>query len=205
MSLYKRREKFNGLSIKVGTLFAKVGMSPNQWTLLTLIPAIIAAYMLTLDQFIVSAILFIIAAFIDMIDGAVARVTGKASLFGAYLDTLIDRYVEAIIIFGLLLASLPSLNYAGISISATIWIFIYFFGSTMTTYAKAAAKEKGLVEKELNGGILERADRLILLFVGMVLAQFDPFFLTFIIAVLAILSNVTVIQRIRIASKMRMA
>ena len=75
-----------------------------------------------------------------MVDGAVARVTKTASKFGAYLDTIVDRYVEAIIAFGLLFAALP-----GFYIPAYAWIFLYLFGGMMTTYAKAAAKEGGHV------------------------------------------------------------
>lgn len=192
--MYRNRENFSRLSVKVGVLFAKLGLSPNAWTLLTIIPTLLAFWMLTKEQFLFAAGWFIIAAFIDMVDGAVARVTGRATKFGAYLDTMMDRYVEGIIIFGLLFASLPA-----VYIPAYAWIFLYFFGGFMTTYAKSAAKEKELVEKELRGGLLERAERLIILFVGMLLAAYNPLYLTYIIAVLAVLSNITALQRIWIA------
>ena len=72
----------------------------------------------------------------------------------------------------------------------------------MTTYVKAAAKEKELVEKELKGGLLERAERLIILFIGILLAYFDKFYLTYIIVVLAVLTNISALQRIIIAKKL---
>lgn len=196
MALYKNRDRFSKLSVKAGIIFAKLGIPPNAWTLLTIIPALVAFWMLANEQFLYAAAWFIIAAFIDMIDGAVARVTGRATRFGAYLDTMMDRYVEGIIIFGLLFASLP-----GFFIPAYAWIFLCFFGSFMTIYAKSAAKEKELVEKELTGGLLERTEQLIILFIGILLAAYKPLYLTYVIAILAVLSNITALQRAWIAKK----
>lgn len=196
MTLYRRRDKFAGFSVKVGIVFSKIGLSPNQWTLLSLVPITVAFYYLMNEEFLLAAVFFIISSFIDLIDGSVARVTGRVTKLGAYLDTIVDRYIEGIIIFGLLFASLPDLF-----IPAYAWLFIYFFGAMMTTYVKAAAKEKELVEKELRGGILERAERLIILFIGILLASFDKFYLTYVIVVLAILANLSALQRIAIAAR----
>lgn len=196
MTLYKRRDKFTGFSVKVGILFSKFGLSPNKWTLLSLVPIIIAFYYLMTEQFLFAAVFFIISSFIDLIDGSVARVTGRVTKLGAYLDTVVDRYIEGIIIFGLLFAGLPDLF-----LPIRAWLFIYFFGALMTTYVKAAAKEKELVEDELKGGLLERAERLIILFVGILLAHFDTSYLTYIIVVLAILTNISALQRIYLATR----
>jgi len=201
MVLYKNRQKFAGFSVKVGIVFSKLGLSPNQWTLFTLVPTFVALYFLIKESFLLAAVFFIVASFIDVVDGSVARVTGRVSKLGAYLDTIIDRYVEGIIIFGLLFASLPNLVIAEFSFPLSALVFIYFFGSFMTTYAKAAAKEKGLVEKELKGGILERAERLIILFIGILLAIYNPLYLTYVVALLAVLTNVSAIQRIVIACR----
>lgn len=195
MTFYKNREKFGGMSITIGRIFSKFGLSPNTWTLISLIPALAAIYYLSQADFLTAAILFIIAAFLDMVDGAVARVTGRATKKGAYLDTVVDRYVEAFIIFGLLFAGLPGFY----GIPAFAWIFLYFFGGIMTTYVKAAAKEKNLTEKEIRGGLLERAERLIILFVGILLAVINPLWLTYVIVALAVLSNLSALQRIGIA------
>jgi archaetidylinositol phosphate synthase len=195
--MYKRRERFSGLSIKIGIAFSKLRISPNQWTLLSIIPALIAMYFLANSQFIYAAVLFILSSFMDLIDGSVARITGKASRLGAYMDTIVDRYVEGIIIFAMLFASLPDFY-----IPVYAWIFLYMFGSLMTTYSKSAAKEKELIiGKELKGGLLERAERLIILFIGILLAVIQPIYLTYVIVILAVLSNISAIQRIVIATK----
>lgn len=196
MTLYKRREIFLNISIKVGIFFSKFQLSPNQWTLLSIIPALIALYFLIYGQFLAAAVFFIISAFMDLIDGSVARVMGKASRLGAYLDTIMDRYVEGIIVFALLFSGLP-----GFYLPVYAWIFLYIFGSLMTTYTKSAAKEKELVYEELKGGILERAERMIILFIGILLASIEPVYLTYVIVILAVLSNVSALQRIWIATR----
>jgi phosphatidylglycerophosphate synthase len=198
MALYKRRNLFSNFSIRIGTVFSKLGLSPNQWTLLSIIPALAAFYFLVYREFLLAALFLIISGFFDLIDGSVARVMGRVTKKGAYLDTIVDRYVEFIIVLGLLFASLPDFY-----LPIHAWILIYIFGAMMTTYAKAAAKEKELVRDEIKGGLLERAERLIILFVGILLASFEPLYLTYIIAILAVLSNVSAIQRILVAVRAR--
>jgi phosphatidylglycerophosphate synthase len=177
-------------------MFARLPLTPNQWTLVSIVPAVASAYYLIVQQFLYAAFLFAAASFLDLVDGSVARVTGRVTKKGAYLDTIIDRYIEAILVFGLLFASLPLPNPL-----PSAWLFAYLFGAMMTTYAKAAAKEKNLVEEELRGGLTERAERLILLFSGILLGAFDKTYLAYTIMLLAILSNITALQRIYIAAK----
>ena len=186
------RKRFSFLSIKVGMVFSKLPLTPNQWTLISVLPAIASAYFIINQQFLHAAFLFGMASFLDLVDGSVARVTGRVTKKGGYLDTIIDRYIEGMIIFGLFFVPLPIPN-------ATAWLFLYLFGSMMTTYAKAAAKEKGLTEEELRGGLTERAERLILLFAGLLVANISKTYLGYVIIILAILSNVTAFQRIYIA------
>ncbi|MFH1256882.1 MAG: CDP-alcohol phosphatidyltransferase family protein [Candidatus Diapherotrites archaeon] len=194
--LYRNRERFEKLSVKIGIAFSKIPFSANAWTLISILPAIAAFWFIFQQQFVFAAVSLIVAAFLDFVDGSVARVTGTVSKFGAFLDTIVDRYIEAIIVFALLFVSLPFFF-----IPAVAWLFLYFFGAMMTTYVKAAAKEKELVEKELKGGLLERAERMILLFAGIIAASIDLSFLVYVIAFLAVLSNFTALQRIWIAKK----
>jgi archaetidylinositol phosphate synthase len=194
MVLYKHRERFEDLSIKVGILFSKARLSPNHWTLLSLLPVSGALYYLSQGLFLPAALLFLATAFIDLVDGSVARVTGRVSKLGAYLDTVVDRYVEFIVILGVLLAGIP-----GFLLPSSLWVLLYLFGAMMTTYSKAAAKEKGLVSSEIRGGIFERAERLIVLFAGLVLASFNPIYLTYVVILLAFATNLTALHRIGIS------
>lgn len=140
---------------------------------------------------IAAAAFFLLAVFFDFIDGAVAKFENKATKTGAYLDTICDRYVEGIILFGFLFLSLPKFGF-----EAEIWIFLALFGSLMTTYAKAAAKEKELAVEELKNGWLGRPERAILIFLSLILGIFNFSLIIFPIVILALLSNFTALQRI---------
>jgi len=188
--LSKHKDKFRGFEKAVANVFSKLPLSPNVWTLLSLVTAIISVYFISTNNLLIAAIILLITAFVDVIDGAVARATGRATKFGAYLDTVVDRYVEGLIILSLLLVALPVFL-----IPASIWIGLYLFGSLMTTYVKAAAKEQEIVRSELRGGLLERAERLLILFVGLVLGSLNAFWLTYVLVVLAVLTNLTALQK----------
>jgi len=194
--LNQHREYFNKISIKIGMLFSKVGLTPNHWTLLSILPAIFSAYFLPQFNFPLAAIFFGVAALLDFIDGSVARVTGRVTKFGAYLDTIVDRYIELIIIVGLFFVPLPD-----VFLPHRFWLILFVFGGTMTTYVKAAAKEKDLVTTELKGGTFERAERLIILFFAIFAAYFNTMFLSAAIVALAIGSNITAFERIWKAKK----
>ncbi|MBU0953425.1 MAG: CDP-alcohol phosphatidyltransferase family protein [Nanoarchaeota archaeon] len=191
MTLYRSRDRFKQFSVKVGILFARIGLSPNQWTLISIVPIAVAFFYLISEQFLKAAVFLAIAAFIDVVDGAVARVTGRVTKLGAYLDTMVDRYIEGAVLFGLLFASLPRV-YAPME----GWIFLLLFGAIVTTYAKAAAKEKDITQTEIRGGILEHTDRMIVLFVAILAAAFfGKLVLSYAIIVLAILANISALQR----------
>lgn len=174
----------------IGKKFAILGISPNTWTLISLLFAIAASFLILNYYFLLGAIFIVVSGIIDLIDGAVARETKKVTKFGAYLDTVVDRYNEFLYILPLVF-----LTWRPILFDFNIWIFLYLFGSLMTTYVKAAAAEKG-VKKELRGGILERAERVGLYTIGLMIAEFNLSIFQYLIVILAILSNITAIQRI---------
>jgi phosphatidylglycerophosphate synthase len=198
MSLYSNRRKFSGLYDSIGDAFAKIGLSPNHWTGLSLVFVIIAAYALVKGMFLEAGLLFIISSFLDVVDGAVANATGKASKQGAYIDTITDRYVEFIIILGILLVGLPAFV-----IPSNAWVLLALFGSMMLTYAKSAAKEKDLTGqgKELIGRIMARAERLLILIAGIIAASINPVYLTYAVAFLAVATNISALLAIRMALK----
>ncbi|HLD83401.1 MAG TPA: CDP-alcohol phosphatidyltransferase family protein [archaeon] len=182
-----KREKFAFLEKAIGPAFSF--LPANVWTLISIIFSIGTAYFLVMQQFLYAGTALFITGVLDMVDGAVARATKKAGPKGAYLDTVVDRYAEGIIAFGLLLSGLPL-----ISLPAYQWIFIYFFGASMTTYAKAAFAEK--TGRSIGGGLVERPERLVALAAGTFLAAINPEYLMYIIIILAVLANVTAVQRI---------
>ncbi|MFA5742661.1 MAG: CDP-alcohol phosphatidyltransferase family protein [Candidatus Paceibacterota bacterium] len=191
------RDLFLGLEKVVADFFSPMPFTPNQYSFSSVIFAFICFYFLTKQDLPWAIIFFLLAAFMDFVDGAVARRKNLATKKGAYLDTVFDRYVEAVLLFGFLFLLLPQVlffpNY--------IWIFLILFGSMMTTYAKSAAKEKELTAKELKGGLMSRGERSIFYLLAMAIGIFCAEGMVWMLIIMAILTNLTALQRIRSAIK----
>jgi len=186
-------------SVKIGRIFAKVGLSPNAWTVLALVPAAAGFFALIYNQLLLGALLFMASGLIDAIDGAVARVTGAVTNLGAFLDGVIDRYVELMMYMGILV--FLSNNYTlDILMPHYYWVSLLIFGALMPTFVRAYADHRGVVTEPEDhrrmGGLLERAERLCFIFAGMVLGYFDTVFFIYMVAATAVLSNITAFQRI---------
>jgi len=82
---------------------AVLGLSPNAWTMLSLVPALAGIAALIEGRLAWGLVLFSLSAFIDIVDGTVARVTHQASKKGAFIDGIVDRYVELLLYLGLML------------------------------------------------------------------------------------------------------
>mgnify|MGYP005851037027 CR=1 FL=1 len=190
--LGEKREKFEKISQGTGRVFSKLGLTPNHYTLVSLGFVLVSFYFLINQRLILALVFFLLTAFLDFIDGAVAKFLQKETKKGAYLDTICDRYVEGIILLGFLFLPLKGFLF----LPAKIWIFLAFFGSLMTTYSKAAAKEKDLVLMEIKKGFLGRPERIILIILAIFLGIFNLSWLLYPIIILAIFSNLTALQRI---------
>jgi phosphatidylglycerophosphate synthase len=179
---------------------AALGLSPNAWTLISIVPAVGGMAALMGGRLGWGLLLFSLSAFIDIVDGTVARVTGQASIKGAFIDGVVDRYVELLLYLGLLF-------YLGrgefLGLRTEVWFMLLFFGSLMTTFVRAYADHRGLVKGEAElkkmGGLLERFERLMLLYAGMFLGLFNVQWLMAAIALTAALANLTALQRIAFA------
>ncbi|VVB72198.1 Archaetidylinositol phosphate synthase [uncultured archaeon] len=179
---------------------AALGLSPNAWTLLSLLPALAGLLALLQHSLAAGLMLFILSGFIDMVDGAVASATGTASTRGAFIDGVVDRYVELLLYLGLLFY-LGTGDYLGVPRNA--WFMLLVFGALMTSFTRAYADHRGLVkdpsELKKMGVLLERGERLILLYAGMLAALAQPEWLMAAVAITAVLANLTVMQRIAFA------
>jgi len=189
--LEEKRENFRGMSEATGNFFSKLKISPNQYTAVSLIFVIASFFFLIRVDFLLALIFFFLAAVLDFIDGAVARFTQKTTKKGAYCDTVADRYVEGIILLGFLL--LPLTDFF---LPAKVWIFLSLFGSLMTSYAKAAAGEKNLIQERIKSGLAGRAERIILIILALILGMVNFSWIIYPLVALAILSNITAFQRI---------
>jgi len=200
--LEEKRKKFKKIETLIGGIFSKLGLTPNQYTLISLFFVILSFCSLVSVNLILpehinyvlglALIFFLLATILDFIDGAVAKFTQKETKKGAYLDTICDRYVEGVILLGFLFLPLKEF----FLLPAQVWIFLALFGSLITTYAKAAAKEKELTKIEIKKGLFGRAERIILISLAILLGIFNLSWLIYPIIILAVLSNLTALQRI---------
>jgi archaetidylinositol phosphate synthase len=192
------------ISVKIGTIFARVGLSANTWTILALVPAILGFLALIYGELLAGAALFLLSGLMDVIDGAVARVTGSVSNLGAFLDGIIDRYVELLLYFGLLVFLLNN-SAPEILMPHVYWIVLLVSGGLMPTFVRAYADHRNVVtepeDHKKMGGMIERAERLGLLFIGMILGYFNTTFLIYLIAATGVLSHLTALQRILFVAK----
>jgi len=179
---------------------AAIGLSPNAWTLLSLAPALAGMAALMDGRLAWGLVLFSLSAFLDIVDGTVARVTNQSTAKGAFLDGIVDRYVELLLYLGLIFY-LGNGKFLGLAYE--IWFMLLFFGSLMTTFVRAYADHRGIVKGEAElkkmGGLLERFERLMLLYAGMFLGLFNTQWMIVVIAITVVLANVTALQRIEFA------
>ena len=193
----KYRKNLDGLHIRIGLLFSKIGISPNAWTILSLVPALAGLYLLFYGNLFLGLVFFVISAFIDIIDGNVARVTKSVSNLGAFMDGVIDRYVEFALYIGLWFFLL---NAQPIIFPMGFWIILLLFGSMMPSFVSAYADHRNVVtnDEQLKnmGGLMERFERLSLIYLGMLLGLINPLILNYFIILTSLLTNITAIQRI---------
>jgi len=193
-------KKTDDISRKIGLFFSKLPLTPNEWTVLSVFPAILGFFALLFRHMGLGFFFFLVAGFFDAIDGAVARVTKNITNLGGYLDGITDRIVEGFLFIGLMFFGLPNLVIFNLSTPAYLWIALtLFIGSVMVSYARAYAYQKKIKDdKTLKKmpGFLERTERLWLIGTGMILYYIDPVYLTYVIFITFILSVITLLQRV---------
>lgn len=175
------RHSTKGLLISLATPLARVGVSPNVLTLCGLLAMFGVAYVLALGHQRVAGLLLIPVALFDALDGALARLTGKATPFGAFFDSTLDRIAEIALYLGLLYL------YRGLALESVL-VYLTITGSLMVSYTRARAEGLGV---QCKVGLFTRLERLAVLVVGLLLEQ-----TLLALIVLAIFSNLTVLQRV---------
>lgn len=183
LSKYGRPLLAETLSHLANTLH-RLGITPNALTYTGFVLTVITALFLANGFFRWGGVLLIIAAFFDMLDGAVARFTKQMSTFGAFLDSTLDRYSESVTF--LAMAFFYSLRPS--TRTELVLIIVILVGSLMVSYTKARAEA---LQVECNAGVLQRPERLILLIFGLLTGWLLP-----VLWLMAILTNFTAFQRI---------
>ena len=168
---------------------ASLGVTPNSLTILGLIVSVGAAwcylYWAVNPLFLPAAGgLILLSGFIDAIDGTLARLTDSVSRFGGLLDSVSDRYSDAVV--------LSAITYGGLC--HPFWGLTAIVGSLMVSYARARAEAAGVAMASV--GLAERAERMIFLSVVTFVSYFRVDLLGWGMIILALLAQFTVLQRV---------
>ena len=162
---------------------ARTGLTPNAVTVLGLAGSLGAASLVAGGYFLAGGLLVLAAAALDLLDGAMARATGRVTPFGGVLDSVSDRLGEAAVLGGVLFHFSQ-----GGHRQEVILAFIAVVGSIMVSYVRARAEVAGLSLKE---GLFTRPERVFVLGLGLVIDQ-----MLIALWVLAVVSVFTALQRL---------
>jgi CDP-diacylglycerol---glycerol-3-phosphate 3-phosphatidyltransferase len=177
------RVQFKGILDPIAAFFNRLGLMPNTMTLLGLVGTTFGAVLIAIGHITWGGIVIVLMGPIDAIDGTMARLRGEASKFGAFVDSVTDRYAELAIYGGLLVYFLQKQNWLACGL-----VYLAAAGSILVSYVKARAES---LEFDAKVGILTRVERYIVLAPGLIFAI--PLVSLWIIAILA---NFTALQRI---------
>jgi len=169
-------------------------ISPNALTFFGLMINAVAAFFFGYARaynanrmFLYAALVIIGAGIFDMVDGRVARATNQVSVFGAFFDSVIDRYSDVVLFFGLLVYYARG--------NRLFYVFLVAFvmtASLMVSYTRARAEA---LIGSCKVGFMERPERIVLIILGALFYRWDA--MPAVLWVLAVLSTITVIHRIR--------
>lgn len=179
------REKIKPLVESSARPFVKIGLKPNQVTVIGLIIGVLAGVLFSMQEVRLAGIVILVGGFFDIIDGAVARLTGQVTEFGGVLDSVSDRITDAILFVGIIAGGLGSL----FGLPGWFLPILALIGSYLVSYTRSRAESAG--SGKLDVGIAERAERLLILAFGAL------FTLTgYAVLLIVILTVITVAQRI---------
>jgi len=157
--------------------------NPNFFTLMGFLATLAASVLIIGDHWVGGGLMIIVSGLFDLLDGALARNLGKVTPFGGFLDSVLDRYSDLFLLLAILIYYLQRGDTAFVVLASFVSI-----GTALISYTRARAEAARI---SCNIGLLERAERIILLSAGVLFGWILPVFW-----VLAILSHFTVLQRI---------
>jgi len=197
--LTKLKEKIQSLMTVEARIAHNVGLTPNIVSAIGMIFAVVSTVTYWKWYYhqiflLLAPVFLLISGFCDALDGALARTYGETTIFGGFLDSLLDRYADAIVFSGIILGGLCH----------PFWGLVALVGSLLVSYVRARAEAAGVKMETV--GLAERAERLIILVVASFLSVVWLEALNWGVIVLAVLANLTVLQRVvyfYVASKRR--
>jgi CDP-diacylglycerol--glycerol-3-phosphate 3-phosphatidyltransferase len=179
----RARGIFKGVLDPLGAFFNKLGLMPNTMTILGLVGNAVGAYFLARGNMLVGGILILLMGPVDALDGTMARLRGQPTKFGAFVDSVTDRYSELVIFMGLLFFYLQR----GDWLTAGV-VYLAAAGSVLVSYVRARGQS---LDYDTKIGILTRFERYLVLAPALIFNV--PWLGAWIIAIFA---NLTAVQRI---------
>ena len=167
-------------------VIARTGATPNHLTALGFLGNLGAGVLAARGEFLAAGLAMLPASALDLLDGALARATGRVSDFGAVLDSSLDRLSEAAVLGGLTFHFAQEKKR-----EETVLCFAAVTGSLLVSYVRAQAQARGL---DMRDGLFTRAERVLLLGVGLIMGR-----VRVALWILTVMSYVTALQRLYIA------
>ncbi len=186
---YIRNNILDKIETPIVTSLHKLKISPNLLSVFGLILGIIAAVFIALDDLIFAALFLLIGAIADLFDGSLARKFNKETVFGAFLDSVIDRIQELSIFIGATYLLISKENYEW-AILPVLTLGLSF----LVSYSRARGEGLGIQTKD--SGIVTRPERLLILIIGLITDQF-----IIAMVIVSLTSLISFIQRVRAISK----
>ena len=187
--LQELKQRSRALAVGPALFLGRLGLTPNALTVIGAVLTSSVALLIAHGWFLAAGLCLWLFSATDTLDGALARATSRVSVFGAFLDSVCDRYAEAAVFFGAVWWYQSLGDVLGLTLT-----YVALIGSLMVSYARARAEGVGLQAAEV--GWFQRPERIITLGIGLLIAQYLPLALTVAMAFLAVLTTVTVIQRV---------
>jgi archaetidylinositol phosphate synthase len=186
--LTKLKKEVQQMLTSQATVAHKIGLTPNKVSIIGFILAFFAAgaYAITpshLWLLLLATVLLLASGFCDTLDGIIARDFQQVTVFGGFLDSVLDRYADAAVYAAIIIARLCN----------TFWGLTALAGSVLVSYSRARGEAAGIKMESV--GFAERAERMLILAAVTIIAFFWLPALNYGIILLAVLSNLTVIQR----------
>ena len=177
------RARFKGILDPIGSFLNRLGLMPNTVTILGLAGNAVGAYLLSQGKMTAGGLVILAMGPVDALDGTMARLRGEPSDFGAFVDSVTDRYSELLIFGGLLWFYLQKGDWL-----TSLVVFIAAAGSVLVSYIRARGQSLSMDTKV---GILTRLERYLVLSPALI------FNIAYIgVWIIAILANITALQRI---------
>jgi CDP-diacylglycerol--glycerol-3-phosphate 3-phosphatidyltransferase len=158
------RERVRGMATPIATALGRLGLTPNALTLIGFLGTCVAAWAAASQLWLLAGALVLVFGIFDMFDGTLARATGRATKFGAFLDSTFDRAGEAIVYVAIAVGSLAGSFQLGAVLAASA-----LAASSLVPYARAKAEGLGFAPGSgmASIGLAPREVRLAILSVGL--------------------------------------